>query len=99
MTPENKTGAARRFRSSALFDNDMLTSIIKPRGPKWMGLSRYIPYPLRAVKLSLDLNIFGFWWKPDWHYRKGLTEAAKADGATIWWVRWLWFQVSYSRWV
>lgn len=90
-----------RVRWSAwLGDGNMqITNILKPRGPKWLGWSRYLPYPLRAVKLSLDLNLFGFWWKPDWHYRQGLTEAAKADGATIWWARWLWFQVSYSRWV
>ena len=86
--------------SAWLGDGNMqITNILKPRGPKWLGWSRYLPYPLRAVKLSLDLNIFGFWSKPDWHYRKGLTEAAKADGATICWARWLWFQVSYSRWV
>jgi len=77
----------------------MRITILKPRGPKWLGWSRYIPYPLRAAKLSLDLNIFGVWWKPDWHYCKELTESAKANGEPIWWVRWLWFQLSYSRWV
>ena len=75
-----------------------IKSIIRPRGPRWLGLSRYIPYPLRAAKLTLDINVFGVWWKPDWHYRE-LTESAKAAGETIWYVRWLWFQVSYSRWL
>lgn len=58
-----------------------------------------IPYPLRAAKITLDLNLFGFWWKPDWRYRWDLTERAKADGTAIWWLRWAWFQVSYSRWL
>ena len=69
------------------------------RTAKRVGSGRVLPYPLRAAKLSLDLNIFGFWWKPEWHYRPHQTELAKAEGARIWWFRWLWFQVSYSRWV
>lgn len=75
-----------------------IKNIFKPRGPKWLGWSRYLPYPLRAAKLTLDLNIFGFWLIPAWAYNKRLTESARESGATIWWVRWLWFQVSYSRW-
>lgn len=58
-----------------------------------------VPYPLRATKLSLSINPFGFWWRPSWNHRKYLHESARADGETIWWVRWLWFQISYSRWV
>lgn len=58
-----------------------------------------IPYPLRAAKLSLSINPFGFWLAPSWFYKGELTERARADGAAIWWVRWLWFQISYSRWV
>jgi len=58
-----------------------------------------IPYPLRAAKLSLSVNPFGFWLMPSWFHKSELTERARADGATIWWVRWLWFQISYSRWV
>jgi len=58
-----------------------------------------IPYPLRAARISLSLNPFGFWWKPDWFYKRDLTEIAKQHGATIWWVRWGWFQIEYSRWV
>ena len=58
-----------------------------------------LPYPLRAAKLSLELNIFGFWWKPELWHKKGLTEKARREGEPVWWVRWLWFQVSYSRWL
>lgn len=57
-----------------------------------------IPYPLRATKLSIELNPFGFWWKPSFTRRR-LTESAKQQGSAIWWARWLWFQISYSRWV
>lgn len=61
-------------------------------------MKRLIPYPLRATKISIDFNPFGFWWKPSFT-RKALTERAKADGNAIWWARWAWFQISYSRWV
>jgi len=60
---------------------------------------KLIPYPLRALKLSLDINVFGFWWKPDFKYRKHLTEQAKQQGETICWARWMWFQISIGRWV
>jgi len=72
----------------------------RSRGPKWMNfIERRIPYPLRATKLSLDFNPFGFWIKPSFHRRKHLTEQAKAQGETQWYFRWLWFQITYSRWV
>ncbi len=58
-----------------------------------------LPYPLRATRISLDLNPFGFWLKPKFMWKKDLTEHAKENGATIWWARWAWFQISYSRWV
>ena len=58
-----------------------------------------IPYPLRAMKISIDLNPFGFWVRPSFTWQTNLTESAKADGEIIWWVRWLWFQISYSRWI
>jgi hypothetical protein len=57
-----------------------------------------IPYPLRATRISLDFNPFGFWLWPSYGDRRDMTEAAKADGQTIWWIRWLWFQISYGRW-
>lgn len=57
------------------------------------------PYPLRATKLSLSITPFGFWLKPSFTYRRNLTEFAKEQGETIWWARWAWFQISYSRWL
>ena len=61
-------------------------------------MKHLLPYPVRATRISIDLNPFGFWLVPDWHLRKTLSDVAKVEGATIWWFRWLWFQVSYSRW-
>lgn len=58
-----------------------------------------IPYPLRAARPSLSLNPFGFWFVPRFHWHRDMTEAAKRDGNTIWWARWTWFQISFSRWV
>ncbi len=62
-------------------------------------MRKLIPYPLRSVKFSLDLNPFGFWLVPRFRYCNKLTELAKQQGERIWWFRWMWFQVSYSRWV
>ena len=56
-----------------------------------------VPYPLRAARLSLDLNLLGCWWFPRVRVFPTLTEQAKAEGSTIWYARWLFFQVSYSR--
>ena len=58
---------------------------------------KLVPYPLRASFLHFGFAPFAFWWKPSFTWRRSLTERAKADGETIWWARWLWFQVSYSR--
>lgn len=58
-----------------------------------------VPYPLRATRISLCVNPFGFWWRPSWTHRNDLPERARANGETIWWARWLWFQLSYSRWL
>jgi hypothetical protein len=57
-----------------------------------------IPYPLRAAKLSLEIAPFSFWLWPSMRVRK-LSESAKESGDRIWWFRWMWFQVSYSRWL
>ena len=57
-----------------------------------------LPYPLRATRVSIDLNPFGFWWRPQFR-RMDVTERAKCDGSPIWWARFAWFQISYSRWV
>jgi len=45
-------------------------------------IERYVPYPLRAAKLSLDLTLFP-WWKPRFHYNRSLNEIAKEQGMTI----------------
>lgn len=71
---------------------------LKAYGPKWLGWKRYIPYPLRATRLDLSLNPFGF-WGPRFIHNKNLSEAAKREGAVIWYARFAWFQVSYKRWV
>jgi hypothetical protein len=60
---------------------------------------KLIPYPLRAAKISVDFAPFTFWWKPSFTHRKTMGEAYRANGETIWWARWAWFQISYSRWV
>lgn len=71
----------------------------------WAGLrfrartGRLVPYPLRAAKLSLSINPFGFWFRPSFVWKRDLTEHAKAQGETIWWARWAWFQISFGRWV
>jgi hypothetical protein len=57
-----------------------------------------IPYPLRAARITLDINPFGFWLKPTFTWRHDLTESAKEDGETIWFARWAWFQISFGRW-
>lgn len=58
-----------------------------------------IPYPLRALRVSFDLNPFGFWWRPSAKIQRDLSEHAKQQGVDLWWARWLWFQISASRWV
>lgn len=59
----------------------------------------WIPYSLRCIRLSIDIQPFGFWLKPQWTHRKNLSEFAREQGETIWWARWAWFQISYSRWL
>lgn len=57
-----------------------------------------LPYPLRAMRISIELMPFGLWIKPSFYYRRHLSEDALASGERLWWFRWLWVQVSYSRW-
>jgi hypothetical protein len=57
---------------------------------------RRIPYPLRSACISFDVAPFTF-WKPSFTHCKNLTEKARANGETIWWARFAWFQISYSR--
>lgn len=65
----------------------------------FISMKNPIPYPLRAARISLSLNPFGFWLVPQWSFKPSLTERAKANGETIWWMRWAWFQISFGRWV
>lgn len=62
-------------------------------------LGKRLPYPWNSVKISVDFNPFNIWWIPKYYYKKNLTELAKAEGASIVWVRWLIVQISISRWV
>lgn len=55
-----------------------------------------VPYPARSMSIHLTINPTGCWWKPSFT-RRHLTEQAKAEGETVWWARWLFFQISYSR--
>lgn len=64
-----------------------------------IAAKRILPYPLRAARINIAIMPFGFWWKPVFVHRKSLTEAAKADGETIWWFNFAWFQISYGRWL
>ena len=57
-----------------------------------------IPYPLRAAKISIAINPFGFWWKP-YFYRFYTNENSKREGDTQWHARWAWFEISYARWL
>lgn len=59
-----------------------------------------IPYPLRAFKLSLAFHPFSVFGGTLFSYHnksKTLSEQAKADGSTIWWLRIGPFTLSYGR--
>ena len=59
-------------------------------------ITRRIPYPLRSASISLTIVPFTF-WRPSFTYRRSLTECAKENGEAVWWARFAWFQISYSR--
>lgn len=59
-------------------------------------IQKQIPYPLRAASFEITIAPFSF-WRPSFTHRKSLTEKARANGETIWWARFAWFQISYSR--
>lgn len=84
-----------RTKIARLWDNgDGLANVI------WRVRHRpWLPYPLRSMRLSLEVRPFGFWLKPSWVHKRSLSEAARQDGKPIWWARWAWFQVSCGRWV
>lgn len=54
-----------------------------------------IPYPLRAMSLCFRIHPFG--WGLHYHYRRGLSERARCDGQTLWWVRIGCVTISYGR--
>lgn len=60
-------------------------------------IEKRIPYPLRAAKLSIQFTIFP-WLKPRFVNRSNISEQSKKDGNTIWYARFLWIQINYSRW-
>jgi hypothetical protein len=62
-------------------------------------MKKLIPYPLRAAKISIDIKPFGFWWKPRFVHKKQMPEMMREQGEIIWWARWAWFQIAYSRWL
>ncbi len=62
------------------------------------NLNKIIPYPLRAAKLNITIAPFCFWIKPSF-VNFNLSERRKIEGDTIWYFRWLWFQISYERWL
>ena len=75
-----------------------IKNIFKRKGGKHLGIiESRIPYPYRAARLQIELTLFP-WWKPKFkHFH--LTEKAKAAGETQWFAHWLWFQISFSRWL
>lgn len=54
-----------------------------------------IPYPLRSA--SLVIRIIPFGWRALYLHKRDLTEFAKQQGETIWWLRIGPIQVSYNR--
>ena len=62
-------------------------------------MRKLIPYPLRAARISISINPFGFWWKPEFRHNKKMPERYRQDGMVIWWARFAWFHISYSRWL
>ena len=69
-------------------------------GHKWRKIMRkkLIPYPLRALKISVEFNPFGFWLKPSFT-KRNITEEAKREGNAWCWFRWGQIQISISRWL
>lgn len=71
--------------------------LIKTYGPKWLGFSRYFPYPLRALRLNIVISPFNFWWPS--YKNKYLSEEGKKDGLEQWVIRIAFFHISVSRWL
>lgn len=61
---------------------------------------KFIKYPLSAMMLSLafhPFSVFGGTWFDYVNRNESLSESAKADGATIWWIRFGPFTLRYGR--
>lgn len=59
-----------------------------------------IPYPLRAVKITVAFHPFSIFGGTlfDWqNFNECMDERAKANGVTIWWLRLGPFTISYGR--
>lgn len=56
---------------------------------------KLIPYPLRAASISVRFIPFG--WNAMHFHRRQLTEFAKEQGETQWWLRVGPLQISYAR--
>lgn len=54
-------------------------------------------YPLSSAKPSISFTLVP-WLKPIFYHNKELSEEAKQQGVVIWYARWLFVQISYSRW-
>ena len=61
---------------------------------------KLIKYPLSAMRISLafhPFSVFGGTWFDYVNRNESLSENAKADGTTIWWLRFGPFTLSYGR--
>lgn len=60
-------------------------------------------YPYNSYKINFTVSLWPFvkrtWWLPSFYRNQGLTETAKAGGAQLWSIRWLWLEISFNRWV
>jgi len=65
-----------------------------------MNIRKFIPYPWCAARFMVAFHPFSIFGGTlfDWQNRsKFLTESAKRDGATIWWLRLGPITISYGR--
>lgn len=65
---------------------------------RFKNLDKIIPYPLRAARICLVFSPFCFWFKPVF-VNLNPNERCRKDGDQIWRFRWLWFELSYNRWL
>ena len=58
-----------------------------------------IPYPMRALKISVEFKPFGFWLKPSFTNNSDKPERYKSEGGAIYIFRWMQTQIVVSRWL